>query len=104
MLDEGAGGLCLCIIFPILLLSTKPIFYYFVCYSIWYLYFVLFFLRISHNSLHLHRSLLTGNGYLYVAQDLSMEYSYVYTGIQFCIADRRDSGICTTLTITLCRY
>ena len=43
MLDEGAGGLCLCIIFPILLLSTKPIFYDFVCYSIWYLYFVLFF-------------------------------------------------------------
>ena len=43
-------------------------------------------------------------GYLYVAADLSMEYSYVFRGIEICIADRRDSWICRDLTIVMSKY
>ena len=60
-------------------------------------------MHILDRLLLLLRVLFSGNGYLYVNKDLSSEYSYTYTGIKLCIADRRDSGICATLTITVCK-
>lgn len=84
---------------------------------LWYLYYLLlafqrilldyypatmsrYFFSISKDAVFL----LAADGTVYVAQDLSKEYSQTFTGIQLCIADRRDSGICITLTITLCEY
>ena len=47
---------------------------------------------------------ISADGYIHVNQDLSSEYSYVFSDIELCIADRRDSGICTTMTIKLSKY
>ena len=44
---------------------------------------------------------ILATGYVYVNQDLSMEYSFVFRDIEFCIADRRDYDICMTVTINL---
>ena len=36
-----------------------------------------------------------------MAQDLSMEYSFIFEDIEICIADRRDAWICRDLTIVM---
>ena len=62
------------------------------------------FSDIGHIRYYLLYIYISGNGYIYVNQDLTSEYSYVFNDIVLCIADRRDSGICITMTITLSMF